>query len=91
MGIGAARRWAHAQFEKFSAQNNNRLLASYFQFDKLICRSNQHRNIMAVLPGSDTSYKGFVLVEAHIDSRCESVCDTSAWRKEWKIMVADVL
>lgn len=31
---------------------------------------------MAVLPGSDTSYKGFVLVEAHIDSRCESVCDT---------------
>jgi len=31
---------------------------------------------MAVLPGSDTSYKGFVLIEAHLDSRCESVCDT---------------
>lgn len=76
MGIGAARRWAHAKFERFSAQNNKRLLASYFQFDKLICSSNQHRNIMAVLPGSDTSYKGFVLIEAHLDSRCESVCDT---------------
>ncbi len=76
MGIGAARRWAYSQFERFSTQNNKRLLASYFQFDKLICSSNQHRNIMAVLPGSDTSYKGFVLVEAHLDSRCESVCDT---------------
>ena len=76
MGIGAARRWAHAQFERFSSQNNKRLVTSYFQFDKLICSSNQHKNIMAVLPGSDTSYKGFVLVEAHIDSRCESVCDT---------------
>jgi len=76
LGIGAARRWAHAKFERFSAQNNKRLLASYFQFDKLICSSNQHRNIMAVLPGSDTSYKGFVLIEAHLDSRCESVCDT---------------
>jgi hypothetical protein len=76
MGIGAARRWAHAQFERFSTQNNKRILPTYFQFDKLICSSNQHKNIMAVLPGSDTSYKGFVLVEAHIDSRCESVCDT---------------
>ena len=76
IGIGAARRWAHAQFERYSIQNNKRLLTSYFQFDKLICSSNQHRNIMAVLPGTDTSYKGFVLVEAHIDSRCESVCDT---------------
>jgi hypothetical protein len=76
LGIGAARRWAHAKFERFSAQNNKRLLASYFQFDKLICSSNQHRNIMAILPGSDTSYKGFVLIEAHLDSRCESVCDT---------------
>ena len=76
LGIGAARRWAHSKFERFSAQNNKRLLASYFQFDKLICSSNQHRNIMAILPGSDTSYKGFVLIEAHLDSRCESVCDT---------------
>ncbi len=75
-GIGAARRWAHLQFERFSVQNQNRLQVSYFQFDKLICSATQHRNIMAVLPGSDTSEKEFVLIEAHIDTRCESVCDT---------------
>ncbi len=76
LGIGAARRWAHAQFERFSAQNQNRLQVSYFQFDKLICTVNQHRNIMAVLPGNDTSEKEFIIIEAHIDTRCEGTCDT---------------
>lgn len=75
-GIGAARRWAHQQFERFSNKNANRLLVSFFQFDKMVCTSSQHRNIMAVLPGTDTSAKGFVFIEAHIDSRCESSCDT---------------
>lgn len=76
-GIGAARRWAHAKFNQYSKANLNRLLVSYFQFDLSICSVNQHRNILAVLPGTDTSLKDIVLVEAHIDSRCESSCDTS--------------
>ncbi|MBC7381948.1 MAG: M28 family peptidase [Bacteroidia bacterium] len=76
MGIGAARRWAHQQFERFATTYQNRLQVSYFQFDKIICAKNQHRNIMAVLPGTDTSDKSFILVEAHLDSRCENVCDS---------------
>lgn len=76
-GIGAARRWAFSKFEQFSAENENRLIPSYLQFDLSICGVSQHRNVFAVLPGSDTSDKSIVIIEAHMDSRCADQCDTS--------------
>ncbi len=76
-GIGAARRWAYKKFESFSALNDDRLVTSYFQFDRTICGMSQHKNIFAVLPGSDISDHEVVLIEAHFDSRCESVCDVN--------------
>src|SRR6185312_5192132 len=36
-GIGAARRWAYAKFQQFSAENENRLIPSYLQFDMAVC------------------------------------------------------
>ncbi len=75
-GIGAARRWTHQKFAEFSAANENRLVPSYLQFDLPICGVNQHRNIFAVLPGSNPS-SGVVLVEGHIDSRCDVLCDVT--------------
>jgi hypothetical protein len=74
-GIGAARRWAYQKFESFSASNDNRLIPSYLQFDQAICGMNQHRNIFAVLPGSDVDDHGVVIIEAHYDSRCADGCD----------------
>lgn len=74
-GIGAARRWAFGKFEEFSAQNEGRLLVSYLQFDQLICTVDQHRNVCAVLPGSDANNHEIVLIEGHLDSRCEDECD----------------
>lgn len=76
-GIGAARRWAFERFQAFSAQNENRLVVSYLQFDQNICSMGQHRNIFAVLPGADTSNHGIVLIEGHIDSRCAVLCDVN--------------
>ena len=77
IGIGAARRWAFNKFQQFSAANDNRLLPFYLQFDLPICTMPQHKNICAVLPGMDTSDKSVIIIEAHIDSRCEILCDTS--------------
>ena len=74
-GIGAARRWVYDRFQTISMGNGGRLLPSYFQFDFNICNVGQHRNIFAVLPGIDTSKHGIVIIEAHLDSRCEDVCD----------------
>jgi len=75
-GMGAARRWVHSKFEQFSKENENRLIPSYLQFDQDICGIGQHRNVMAILPGSDTSLKEVVIIEGHLDSRCAGACDT---------------
>lgn len=74
-GIGATRRWAFSKFEEFSTSAENRLIPSYFQFDQLICGVNQHRNIMAVLPGTNVDLHEVIIIEGHIDSRCEAACD----------------
>jgi len=74
IGIGATRRWALKKFESFSIAQENRLLCSYIQFDANICGSPQHRNIFSILPGADNT-KGIIIIEAHVDSRCESNCD----------------
>jgi hypothetical protein len=74
-GIGAARRWAYAKFEEFSALHDNRLVTSYLQFDQLICDQGQHRNVFAVLPGTDVANHQVIVIEAHLDSRCASACD----------------
>ena len=76
-GIGAARRWVFQKFSSFSAQAENRLIPSYFQFDKTICGVIQHRNVISVLPGTDTSNHEVIIIEGHIDSRCENECDIS--------------
>jgi hypothetical protein len=75
-GIGAARRWIYSKFQQFSASNQNRLISSYLQFDQTICGITQHKNVFAVLPGADTTDKGIIIIEAHMDSRCEGLCDT---------------
>lgn len=74
-GIGAARRWVYQRFSQISAENGGRLLPSYLQFDMDICAVGQHRNVFAVLPGVDTTAKGVILIEAHLDSRCAGLCD----------------
>ncbi len=76
-GIGAARRWVNSKFDEFSAKNENRLITGYLQWDQNICSATQHRNMMAVLPGSDTSDKSIIIIQGHIDSRCAGVCDTA--------------
>ncbi len=76
-GVGAARRWIYSKFQQYSAVNQNRLLTSYLQFNLSICGVAQHRNVFAVLPGIDTSNKSIIIIEGHMDSRCEVLCDTS--------------
>ena len=74
-GIGAARIWAHEKFESYNADNGDRLIVSYLQFDRNICGMGRHKNIMAVLPGVGPQYDEVVLIEAHFDSRCADGCD----------------
>ncbi|MEM0996567.1 MAG: M28 family peptidase [Bacteroidota bacterium] len=74
-GIGAARRWALGKFQEFSAENENRLLTGYLQFDRTVCGMGQHRNVLGVLPGIDADAEGIIIIEGHMDSRCDGNCD----------------
>jgi hypothetical protein len=76
-GIGAARKWVYSKFQQISIANQNRLLPSYLKFDLALCGINSHKNVFAVLPGTDTSDKELVFIEAHLDSRCAGLCDTA--------------
>jgi len=81
-GIGAASRWVYQKFQEFSITHDNRLVPSYLQFDQTIVTnsctiSSRYKNIMAVLPGSDTSDKSIIIIQGHIDSRCAGLCDTA--------------
>ncbi len=79
-GIGAARRWVHSKFSDFSKRAESRLQPGYLVFDVLssACGSlNGAKNVIAVLPGRDTSMKDIIVIEAHMDSRCNGRCDTA--------------
>ncbi len=74
-GIGAARKWVLKKLNQYSANNENRLVTGYFQFDEIVCGMGRHKNVVAVLPGRDISDPSSILIEAHLDSRCAGVCD----------------
>jgi hypothetical protein len=78
-GIGAVRRWIHKKYSEYRSQCANRLVVSYLDFDINVCGQNHHRNVLAILPGLDTTNKEIMLVEGHFDTRCQGVCDTSCY------------
>jgi Peptidase family M28 len=78
-GIGAVRRWIHKKYNEYRAQCENRLVVTYMDFDVNVCGQNHHRNVLAILPGLDTTNKEIMVLEGHFDTRCEGVCDTACY------------
>jgi len=84
-GIGASRRWVLSKFQEYSAANDNRLQTGYLQFNYAPLNStvacpasvsliSKHSDIIAILPGSQTTDKSLIIIEGHIDSRNDSLC-----------------
>jgi len=78
-GIGAARRWVLNKFQQYSAANENRLKPAYLTFTYSGCSSSmsKHADVIAALPGSQTTNKSILIIEAHMDSRNISTCDVT--------------
>lgn len=74
-GIGAARKWILKQFERNSISNGGRLVTGYLRFDQDVCGMKSHKDVVAVLPGRDTTDASCIIIEAHFDSRCAGLCD----------------
>ena len=84
-GIGAARRWAYNKFIQYSKAAGSRLQVGYLKFTynptSYPCTENPsiqtHYDVLAVLPGSQTTDKSLIIIEAHIDSRNDNNCDAT--------------
>ncbi len=74
-GIGAARSWVLQQFNRYSEYQFGRMVTGYLEFDQDVCGMQRHKNVVAVLPGQDTSDPSAIIIEAHLDSRCADNCD----------------
>ena len=73
-GIGASRVWIYDKLEEINAQNGGNSTVDYLEFDQSICGMDHHKNVIMVHPGTNPD-AGVVVLEAHMDSRCESGCD----------------
>lgn len=78
-GIGAVRRWIQKKYSDYRAACENRLVVSYMDFDMNICGQSHHRNVLAVLPGLDTTNKEILVLMGHFDTRCQGACDTACY------------
>ncbi|MBE0646604.1 MAG: M28 family peptidase [Bacteroidales bacterium] len=78
-GIGAVRRWIHKKFMEYRASSEGRLVVTYNQFQQNVCGQAWHRNVLAILPGLDTTNKEIMIVQGHFDTRCQNGCDTSCY------------
>ncbi|MFN3852479.1 MAG: M28 family peptidase [Spirosomataceae bacterium] len=78
-GLSATNAWVESKFNQFSRERGNRLVVSRMNFNVALCSgtTKTYNQVFAVLPGSDLSDKSLIIVEGHIDSRCNDVCSTT--------------
>jgi hypothetical protein len=82
-GIGAARRWVQAEFQRYSQASGGRLLVEMDTFTvkpdgRRINKSVLMANVLATLPGTDPSDTRVLLVSSHLDSRVSDVMNATA-------------
>lgn len=77
-GIGAARTWIKAEFERYAKGSNGRLQVAYDTFTQAadgrrIKEPVILKNVIATLPGTDPADKRILMVSGHYDSRVTDV------------------
>jgi len=80
-GIGAARTWIKAEFERYNKDNGGKLQVLYDSFvqpadGRRILKPVVLKNVMAILPGKDPTDKRMLLVCGHYDSRVTDVMNS---------------
>jgi hypothetical protein len=79
-GIGAARNWIKAEFEKYSKATGGRLKVEFDTFiqaadGRRITKDATLKNVLATLPGTDPSDNRVFIVSGHYDSRASNPND----------------
>ena len=79
-GIRGARNYIKSNLNRWSQKNATTgpvLIQSDFEFDFKMCERLRHTELMALIPGVGLQKDELVILEAHLDSRCENNCDTT--------------
>ena len=82
-GIGAAREWVKAEFEKYAQAANGRMTV---EMDRYLVKADGRRipkdvemaNVMAILKGTDPNDDRVIIVGGHLDSRVTDVMDATS-------------
>ncbi|MCJ0742028.1 M20/M25/M40 family metallo-hydrolase [Pedobacter montanisoli] len=77
-GIGSARNWIKTEFERYAKNSGGRLKVSFDSFvqpadGRRVSQETVLKNVMAVLPGTDTTDKRLIMISGHYDSRVTDV------------------
>ncbi len=75
-GIRGARNWIHGYLNYWAAQPGSVMIPCEFEFDYTMCARLRHTELFSIFPGNGALRDEMVIVEAHLDSRCEDGCDT---------------
>ncbi|WP_299706209.1 M28 family metallopeptidase [uncultured Pontibacter sp.] len=82
-GIGAAREWVKAEFEKYAKASNGRMTV---EMDRYTVKGDARRipqdvemaNVVATLKGTDPTDDRVIIVSGHLDSRATDVMDAKS-------------
>ncbi|WP_410220344.1 M20/M25/M40 family metallo-hydrolase [Pedobacter sp.] len=80
-GIGAARNWIKTEFERYAKNSGGRLKVNFDSFlqpadGRRVNQETVLKNVIAVLPGTDTTDKRLIMISGHYDSRVTDVMNT---------------
>ena len=79
-GIGAARNWIKAEFEKYARESGGRMKVEFDTFTqpadgRRVQVPTVMKNVVAILPGTDPADDRVLIVSGHYDSRASDVND----------------
>ncbi len=83
-GIGAARRWIKAEFERYARSSGGRLKVEFDPFTvepdgRRITRTVTMKNVLAILQGTDPNDDRVFIVSGHYDSRASNPLDSTSF------------
>jgi predicted RNA-binding protein with PIN domain len=81
-GIGAARNWIKAEYEKYAKESGGRMRVQFDAFVQpqgtRIDKPTPMKNVLAILKGTDTADHRVYIVSGHYDSRATKIMDITS-------------
>jgi hypothetical protein len=78
-GVGAARNWIKAEYEKYAAESHGRMTVQFDTFtqpkSERVNTPAKLKNVLAILKGTDPKDNRVYIVSGHYDSRMSDVMD----------------